>query len=121
MALERQDLLSVAAPGATVLLNSPWPASEIWNRLSRPVQHTVVERKLRLFTIDASAVAREVGLGSRTNSVLQTCFFALSGVLPRDKAIGHIKDAIRKTYGSKGQAVDRSQLRRRGRDVGAPE
>jgi len=105
MALERQDLLSVAAPGATVLLNSPWPASEIWNRLSRPVQHTVVERKLRLFTIDASAVAREVGLGSRTNSVLQTCFFALSGVLPRDKAIGHIKDAIRKTYGSKGQAV----------------
>ena len=105
MALERQDLLSVAAPGATVLLNSPWPASDIWDRLPRPVQHTIVERKLRLYTIDASAVAREVGLGSRTNSVLQTCFFALSGVLPRDKAIGHIKDAIRKTYGSKGQAV----------------
>ena len=105
MALERQDLLSVAAPGATVLLNSPWPAADIWDRLPRPVQHTIVERKLRLYTIDASAVAREVGLGSRTNSVLQTCFFALSGVLPRDKAIGHIKDAIRKTYGSKGQAV----------------
>ncbi len=105
VALERQDLLSVAAPGATVLLNAPYSATEVWDRLPRPVQQTIIDRKLRLFVIDATAVAREVGLGSRHNTVLQTCFFALSGVLPRDKAIGHIKDAIRKTYEQKGQAV----------------
>ena len=105
MALQRQDLLDVAAPGATVLLNVPWPAAEVWDRLPRPVQETIVARKLRLFVIDASAVAREVGLGSRTNTVLQTCFFAISGVLPHDKAIAHIKDAIRRTYEQKGQTV----------------
>ena len=103
--LERQDLLRVAAPGATVLLNAPYGKDEIWGRLPRRVQQTIVERKLRLFVIDASAVAREVGLGTRTNTVLQTCFFAISGVLPREKAIGYIKEAIRKTYGRKGQSV----------------
>ncbi len=105
VALERQDLLRVAAPGATLLLNVPYPATEIWDRLPRPVQQTIIDRKLRLFVIDASAVAREVGLGARTNTILQTCFFAISGVLQRDKAIGHIKEAIRKTYARKGQAV----------------
>jgi pyruvate-ferredoxin/flavodoxin oxidoreductase len=104
-ALERQDLLRVAAVGATLLLNAPYSTAEVWDQLSRPVQQTIIERKLRLFTIDASAVAREVGLGARTNTVLQTCFFAISGVLPREKAIGHIKDAIRKSYEHKGQAV----------------
>ncbi len=104
-ALERQDLLRVAAPGATVLLNAPYPKEEIWDRLPRSFQRTIIDKKLRLFTIDASAVAREVGLGGRTNTILQTCFFAISGVLPRDKAIGHIKDAIRKSYERKGQAV----------------
>jgi pyruvate-ferredoxin/flavodoxin oxidoreductase len=69
------------------------------------VQQTIVDRKLRLFVIDASAVAREVGLGTRTNTILQTCFFAISGVLPREKAIGYIKDAIHKSYGRKGQSV----------------
>ena len=105
VALERQDLLRVAAPGATVLLNVPYTADEIWDRLPRPVQQIIIDRKLRLFVIDASAVAREVGLGSRTNTVLQTCFFAISGVLPRDQAIGHIKEAIRKSYARKGQAI----------------
>jgi pyruvate-ferredoxin/flavodoxin oxidoreductase len=105
VALERQDLLRVAAPGATVLLNVPYPAAEVWGRLPRPVQQTIIDKKLRLFVIDAGAVAREVALGARTNTVLQTCFFAISGVLPREKAIGHIKDAIRKTYGLKGQSV----------------
>ena len=105
VALQRQDLLRVAAPGATVLLNAPYPAAEIWDRLPRPVQQTFIDKKLRLFVIDASAVAREVGLGSRTNTILQTCFFAISGVLPRDKAIGYIKEAIRKTYARKGQSV----------------
>ncbi|PKU23083.1 pyruvate:ferredoxin (flavodoxin) oxidoreductase [Telmatospirillum siberiense] len=104
-ALERQDILRVAAPGATVLLNAPYPAADVWDRLPRPVQQTVIEKKLRLFVIDASAVAREAGLGSRTNTILQTCFFAISGVLPRDKALGHIKDSIRKTYARKGQTV----------------
>ena len=105
VALQRQDLLRVAAPGATVLLNTPYPAAEIWDRLPRPVQQTFIDKKLRLFVIDASAVAREVGLGSRTNTILQTCFFAISGVLPREKAIGYIKESIRKTYARKGQSV----------------
>jgi len=105
VALQRQDLLRVAAPGATVLLNAPHSAAEIWDLLPRPVQQTFIDKKLRLFVIDASAVAREVGLGSRTNTILQTCFFAISGVLPREKAIGYIKEAIRKTYARKGQSV----------------
>jgi len=104
-ALERQDLLHVAAPGATVLLNVPYSATEIWAKLSRPVQQSFIDKKLRLFVVDASAVAREVGLGSRTNTVLQTCFFAISNVVPHDKAIGYIKEAIRKTYALKGQSI----------------
>jgi pyruvate-ferredoxin/flavodoxin oxidoreductase len=104
-ALERQDLLRLAAPGATLLLNAPFPANEVWAQLPRPVQRTIIDRKLRLFAIDASAVAREVGLGGRTNTILQTCFFAISGVLPRDKAIEHIKASILKSYGRKGQSV----------------
>jgi pyruvate-ferredoxin/flavodoxin oxidoreductase len=104
-ALQRQDLLRVAAVGATVLLNTPYSAAGIWDRLPRPVQQTFIDKKLRLFVIDASAVAREVGLGSRTNTILQTCFFAISGVLPREKAIGYIKESIRKTYARKGQSV----------------
>jgi pyruvate-ferredoxin/flavodoxin oxidoreductase len=105
VALERQDLLRIAAPGATILLNAPYPSADVWDRLPRSVQQTIIEKKLRLFVIDASAVAREVGLGSRTNTILQTCFFAISGVLPRDKALGHIKESIRKTYARKGQSV----------------
>jgi pyruvate-ferredoxin/flavodoxin oxidoreductase len=105
VALQRQDILRIAAPGATVLLNAPYPAAEVWDRLPRPVQQTIIDKKLRLFVIDAGSVAREVGLGARTNTVLQTCFFAISGVLPRDKAIGHIKESIRKTYQRKGQSV----------------
>jgi pyruvate-ferredoxin/flavodoxin oxidoreductase len=105
VALQRQNLLRVAAPGATVLLNAPYSAAEIWDRLPQPVQQTFIDKKLRLFVVDASAVAREVGLGSRTNTILQTCFFAISGVLPREKAIGYIKESIRKTYARKGQSV----------------
>ncbi|HVE23542.1 MAG TPA: pyruvate:ferredoxin (flavodoxin) oxidoreductase [Acidocella sp.] len=103
--LERQDVLRVAAPGATVLLNAPYPADQVWAHLPRPVQRAIIDKRLQLFVIDASAVARQVGLGQRTNTVLQTCFFAISGVLPREKAIAHIKESIRKTYGRKGQAV----------------
>ena len=103
--LARQDVLRTAAPGGVFLLNCPYGPDEVWDRLTRAVQTQIIEKRLRFFVIDASSVAREVGLGARTNTVLQTCFFAISGVLPREKAIAHIKDSIRKTYGRKGEAV----------------
>ena len=103
--LARQDVLRVAAPGATFLLNSPHGPERVWDELPRPVQRQIIEKRLRFFVIDASRVAAEMGLGSRTNTVLQTCFFALAGVLPRDAAIASIKEAIRATYAHKGEAV----------------
>ena len=109
--IARQDVLRLAAPGATVLLNAPFGPDEVWDHLPRPMQRRIIELGLRLFVIDASRVAQEVGLRGRTNTVLQTCFFAISGVLPRDKAIEHIKQAIRKTYGGKGEAVVQANFR----------
>jgi pyruvate-ferredoxin/flavodoxin oxidoreductase len=103
--LERQDLLRVAAAGGVFLLNSPYGKDETWDELPRSVQQQIIDKKLRFFIIDASTVARDVGLGVRTNTVLQTCFFAISGVLPRQEAIRHIKEAIRKSYSGKGEAV----------------
>ena len=108
--LARQDVLRFAAPGAVFLLNSPFAADRVWDRLPRPVQQQIIDKRLRFFVIDASKVAREVGLGARINTVLQTCFFAISGVLPRDTAIRHIKEAIRKTYARKGEAVVRKNF-----------
>ena len=105
--LERGDVLSCAAPGATVLLNSPHAADTVWDQLPRAVQEQILEQRLRLFVIDAARIAREAGLGGRTNTILQTCFFALSGVIPREEAIEKIKTAIRKTYGLKGEHVVR--------------
>jgi len=103
--LERQDLLGLAAPGAIFLLNAPYSADTVWAHLPRPVQTTIIDKKLDFYVIDASAAARDLGLGSRTNTLLQTCFFALSGVLPREDAIAQIKKAIRKSYGRKGEDV----------------
>ncbi len=103
--LEKMDVLELAAPGATVLLNSPFDEKDVWDHLPREVQETIIERKLHLWVVDATAVARDVGLGARINTVMQPCFFALSGVLPRDEAIGHIKDLIRKTYSKLGQSI----------------
>ena len=103
--LQRQDVLRLAAPGAIFLLNCPYGPDEVWDRLPRSVQHQIIDKRLRFFVIDASKVAQEVGLKGHTNTVLQTCFFAISGVLPRDKAIAQIKNSIRKTYGSKGEEV----------------
>jgi pyruvate-ferredoxin/flavodoxin oxidoreductase len=103
--LQRQDMLWLAAPGATFLLNSPYGPAEVWDQLPRSVQRQVIDKKLKFFVIDASKVAQEVGLKTRTNTVLQTCFFAISGVLARDNAIAQIKNSIRKTYGSKGEEV----------------
>ncbi len=103
--LERMDVLELAEPGATFLLNSPYDEKQVWDRLPREVQETIIEKRLRLWVVDATAVAREVGLGNRINTVMQPCFFALSGVLPREEAITRIKDLIRSTYAKMGQSV----------------
>jgi pyruvate-ferredoxin/flavodoxin oxidoreductase len=101
----RVDVLRYAARGATVLLNSPYGADETWSRLPHDWQATLIEKRLRLFVIDASKVAAASGMGRRTNTILQTCFFALADVLPKDEAIAQIKHAIEKTYGRKGPDV----------------
>jgi pyruvate-ferredoxin/flavodoxin oxidoreductase len=103
--LQRLDVLKLAAPGATFLLNCPYGPTEVWDHLPRSVQQQIIDKNLRFFVIDANRVAQEVGLKNRTNTVLQTCFFAISGVLPREEAITQIKKSIRKTYGSKGEKV----------------
>ena len=108
--LARQDVLALAAPGGVFLLNSPYGPDEVFDHLPLSVQRQIVDKKLRFYVIDASKVAREVGLGVRTNTVLQTCFFAISGALPREAAIDHIKGSIKKTYGRKGEAVVRKNF-----------
>jgi pyruvate-ferredoxin/flavodoxin oxidoreductase len=105
--IERLDVLRLAAPGATFLLNGPYGPDDVWDHLPRAMQRQIIERGLRFFVIDASKVAQEVGLRGRTNTVLQTCFFAISRVLPKDEAIREIKESIRKTYGGKGEDVIR--------------
>ena len=103
--LERTDVLGRAAPGATLLLNTPHPPEQVWDALPRPVQEQIVAKGIGLYVIDATAVARAAGLPGRTNTVLQTCFFAISGVLPREQAIASIKASIAKTYGRRGPEV----------------
>jgi pyruvate-ferredoxin/flavodoxin oxidoreductase len=105
--LERLDVLALAAPGATVLLNSPYGPDAVWARLPREVQETLIARKLRLFVIDGDRVAADAGMGGRVNTVMQTCFFALAGILPTAEAIAAIKHSIEKTYGRRGEAVVR--------------
>jgi pyruvate-ferredoxin/flavodoxin oxidoreductase len=103
--LDKSDVLERAAEGATFLLNAPYGPQEVWDHLPRKVQETVIERRLRLHVIDAYQVARAAGLGGRINTVMQACFFALSGVLPADRALAGIKEAIAKTYGARGEQV----------------
>ncbi len=103
--LERGDVLSVAEPGATFLLNSPYGPSEVWAQLPSDVQRQIVNKKLKFYVVDALSVARNAGLGGRINTVMQTCFFALAGILSREDAIARIKDSIYKTYGKRGQTV----------------
>ncbi len=105
--LDRPEVLDRAAPGATLLLNCPHPPDAVWQALSRPVQEQIVAKRIDLYVIDAATIARDVGLAGRTNVVLQTCFFAVSGVLPREQAIERIKAAIEKTYGRRGADVVR--------------
>ncbi|GMV67244.1 MAG: pyruvate-flavodoxin oxidoreductase [Candidatus Hinthialibacteria bacterium] len=103
--LERYDVLKEAVEGATFLLNSPFGSDEVWNHLPRSLQQQMIDKKIRFFVIDAVDVARKSGMGGRINTIMQTCFFAVSGVLPRDEAIASIKSSIEKTYGKKGEAV----------------
>ena len=103
--LDRIDVLSAAEPGATFLVNAPFGPDEIWQHIPKQVQETILKKKLRFFVIDGYTVARAAGMGSRINTIMQTCFFAISGVLPRAEAIAAIKKAIADTYGKRGEAV----------------
>ncbi len=103
--IERIDILEHARPGATLLLNSPYGPEEVWDRLPRPAQQQIIDKGISFYVVDASKVARETGMGNRTNTIMQTCFFAISGVLPQEEAIARIKDSIRKTYSKKGEEV----------------
>jgi pyruvate-ferredoxin/flavodoxin oxidoreductase len=105
--LERFDVLREAEAGAVFLLNSPYGGDTVWDHLPRSIQRQIIDKRLRLFVIDGNRVAREAGMGGRVNTVMQACFFAISGVLPRDEAIAAIKQAIEKTYGRRGAAVVR--------------
>ncbi|HTQ55445.1 MAG TPA: pyruvate:ferredoxin (flavodoxin) oxidoreductase [Bryobacteraceae bacterium] len=108
--LERIDVLKYAEPGATFLLNSPFGPDQIWEQLPLTVQRQIIDKKLRFFVIDGYQVAKDTGMGGRVNTIMQTCFFAISGVLPREEAIAAIKHSIEKTYGKRGEAVVRKNF-----------
>ncbi len=108
--LEKYDMLAKAKPGATFLLNTQAGPDEVWDTLPRPTQKTIVDKGLGLYVIDAYKVAGETGMGLRINTIMQTCFFAISGVLPRDEAIAQIKTAIEKTYGKRGEEIVRKNF-----------
>ena len=103
--LERYDMLKNAAKGATFLLNAPFATAETWDRMPREVQQAIIDKQLKFYVINANEVAKATGMGGRINTIMQTCFFAISGVLPREEAIAEIKKAIKKTYGRKGEDV----------------
>ncbi len=108
--MERLDVLKAADPGATFLLNSPFGPDEVWDNLPRSTQKQIIDKKLKFYVIDAVDVARKAGMGGRINTVMQTCFFAISGVLPREEAIAAIKHSIEKTYGKRGESVVRKNF-----------
>jgi pyruvate-ferredoxin/flavodoxin oxidoreductase len=105
---ERYDTLALAREGATLLMNSPYPAETVWEHIPPGVRRQIIEKKMRVYCIDAYRLAREHQMGVRINTIMQTAFFALSGVLPSDEAIGHIKRYIQKTYGKRGETVVRA-------------
>jgi pyruvate-ferredoxin/flavodoxin oxidoreductase len=109
--LERYDMLSSLVPGGTFLLNSPYGKDEVWDHLPRAVQQQLVAKKAKLFVIDAYQVARDTGMGSRMNTILQVCFFAISKVLPREEAIEAIRKSIRDTYGRKGEEIVQKNMK----------
>ncbi len=103
--LERFNVLEKATEGATFLLNTQAGPDEAWDSLPKPIQEELINKKMKFYVIDAYKVAKETGMGVRINTIMQTCFFAISGVMPRDKAITYIKDYIQKTYGKKGEKI----------------
>jgi len=103
--LERFEMLSRLKPGGTFLLNAPYPADEVWDRLPVEVQSALIEKKAKFYVIDAYSLAKSLGLGGRINVIMQTAFFAISGVLPEEKALHMIGAAVEDTYGDKGKAV----------------
>jgi pyruvate-ferredoxin/flavodoxin oxidoreductase len=103
--LEKYDMLKSAVPGAVFLINSPFPKEETWNRLPRKVQQDIIDKKIKVYAIDGYRVAKDAGMGGRVNTIMQTCFFAISGVLPKNEAIEAIKHSIKKEYGKKGEDV----------------
>ncbi len=105
--VDKIDVLEYAAPGSSFLLNAPFPTDQVWDHLPREVQEQIIEKKIRFFAIDAYELAKREGMGTRINTIMQTCFFAIAGVLPPDEAIKHIKKAIEKTYGKRGPEVVR--------------
>jgi len=103
--IDKYDMLEQAQPGATFLVNSPFSPDETWGHFPREVQQAIIDKGLKVYCIDATSVAQDTGMGRRTNTIMQTCFFAISGILPRDEAIAKIKGAIKKTYGVKGDEI----------------
>jgi len=103
--LYHYKVLDNAMAGATFLLNAPYPADEVWDHLPREIQEAIIAKNLKFYAIDAYEVAKETGMGRRINTVMQTCFFAISGILPQDEAIAKIKEAIVKTYSKKGEEI----------------
>jgi len=103
--LEQFDILKYAAPGAILLVNSPYGPDRVWEQLPREVQEGIKEKEVRLFVIDAYKVSKDAGMRGRINTIMQTAFFAISGILPKDEAIAKIKNAIEKTYGKKGRQI----------------
>jgi pyruvate-ferredoxin/flavodoxin oxidoreductase len=108
--LDKYDVLQYSQPGSVFLLNAPLPADQAWADLPVEVQEQIVEKRLQFYVIDAYEVARATGMGTRINTIMQTCFFAISGVLPREEAIAQIKKAIQKTYGKRGEDVVRKNF-----------
>ncbi len=103
--IEKFDVLAKMVVGGTFLLNSPYGKEETWKQLPKKVQEQIIEKKLNFYAIDGYEVAKKTGMGARINTIMQTCFFAISGVLPKDEAIEQIKKAIKKTYSSKGEEI----------------
>jgi pyruvate-ferredoxin/flavodoxin oxidoreductase len=108
--MDRYDVLEFARPGAVFLLNTQYGADEIWDQLAREVQQQIIDKKLKFYVVDAYKVAKDTGMGRRINTIMQTCFFAISGVLKRDEAIEAIKGSIKKTYEKKGEEVVRQNF-----------
>ena len=108
--LLQTDILRYASTGAVFLLNSPFKPDEVWDKLPKKVQAKIIEKKIKFYNIDGYDVAQRTGMGTRVNTIMQTCFFAISGVLPKDDAIAKIKESIKKTYGRKGDEIVRKNF-----------